>query len=69
MTEFSDSGVSPILERHLESVKPLDKNVGKELLHDLEDTHVSKDEKTAGKHFLFFFLIQTLFQISCDTFS
>lgn len=47
--EFSDSGITPIIEERLEKVRQLDKSEGEELVNELNDSQLSEDHGTDGK--------------------
>lgn len=52
VTEFSDSGIGPSMEERLERVGQLEKNVGKELVYELNDSQQTKDDGTDGKQLM-----------------
>lgn len=66
-TEFSDSGISPANEEHLESITGSDKNVEKTVEADLDAGQLLKVEGIEGKHlmtlliFLLLFLLLTYY--------
>lgn len=50
--EFSDSGISPAKEEHLESITGSDKNVEKTVEADLDAGQLLKVDEIEGKHLM-----------------